>query len=32
MTKRSIEAVFKHKIEVQPLKTKNAMIRKKYLF
>ena len=31
MTKRGIEAFFKHKIEVRPLKTKNAMIRKKYL-
>ena len=31
MTKRGIEAFFKHKIEVQPLKTKNAIIRKKYL-
>ena len=31
MSKRGIEAFFKHKIEVQPLKTKNAMIRKKYL-
>ena len=31
MTKRGIEAFFKHKIEVQPLKTKNAMMRKKYL-